>query len=174
MRVSDGHKAVKYVDWAACSFSHGSESRDKKRRLNADFWETEESEAIEHVLHSLTSLGLAYNLEIADATLHGAIQDGEGFIQVVAIRGDSHEDCRHHYDDQVRQQGTDPTLVISRDRDNLTPTKREYSKIFENYDENGLAFLDFQSLVTACRNAADSSKLKEQLDGSLPRNRRII
>ena len=174
MRLCEGHIASKSVNWAACSFSHKNESRNENHRLNSDFWESEETDAIKHVLHSLTTLGLAYSLEFKSAALHGAIQDDEGFVQVVAIRGDTHEDCRLHYDKFIPKLSTDPVLVIARDRDNLKPTTEEYLKIYETQKEGGLAFLDYQTLISNCRSATDSNTLKEQLHDILPRHNRII
>lgn len=174
MRTIDGHAASDSVNWAACSFSHGNESRNEGRRLNADLWGTNEVDALKHVLHSLTSLGLAYNLEFESSVLHGAVQDDEGVVQVVAIRGDTHQDCRLHYDKHIPHHGTDPVLVIAHDHDNLIPTREEYSKFYETTGDSGLVFLDYQTLINKCRSAADSNMLKGQLDGILPRQRRII
>jgi len=174
MRSSDGNTASDYVNWAACSFSHGKESRNMDLRLNTDLWGADENDALKHVFHSLTSLGLAYSLEFESAVLHGAVQDDEGIVQVVAIRGDTHEDCRLHYDKHIPHQGIDPVLVIAQDRYNLIPTPEEYLRLDETAGEKGLAFLDYQTLVTNCRNAADSNTLKGHLDDFLPRPRRII
>lgn len=174
MRALNGHKATVFVNWAACSFSHGSESRDMARCHTSDLWGKPETDAMEHLMHSLTSIGLAYSLCVAGASLHGLIQTDEGFVQVVAIRGDTHQDCRLHYDSFVPKLGSDPVLVIARDRDNLIPAPEEFLKLDETVSESGLAFLDYQTLVTNCRNAADSNALKEQLDDILPGHLRII
>jgi len=174
MRPSNGHAASDSVNWAACSISRGNESRNKSRRLNADLWGADEANALKHVLHSLTSLGLAYSLEFENAFLHCAVQDDEGIVQVVAIRGDTHQNCRLHYDKFVPKHGADPVLVIARDRDNLIPTPEEYLRLDETAGERGLTFLDYHTLINNCRNAADSNTLKEHLDGILPRHSRII
>jgi len=174
MRTSDGHAAYDSVNWAACSFSYGNESRNKSRRLNADLWGSAESDALKHVLHSLISLGLAYSMEFGNAFLHCAVQDNDDIVQVVAIRGDTHQDCRLHYDKFVPKHGADPVLVIARDRDNLTPKPEEYLRIDETAEERGLVFLDYQTLISICRNAANSNTLKEYLDAFLPRHSRII
>jgi len=57
MRAIDGHAASDSVNWATCAFSNRNESRNERHRLNADRWGREETDAIKHVLHSLTSLG---------------------------------------------------------------------------------------------------------------------
>jgi len=174
MRISEGHAASDFVNWASCSFSYGTESRNDGRRSNSDIWGEEEAFAIEHILHSLTSLGLAYSLKFECTSLHGAVQDDKGIVQVVAIRGDTHEDCRLHYDNHIPHLGTDPVLVIARDRDNLIPTSEEYLRIDETYGKSGLTFLDYQTLITNCRNAVTSNILKKQIDDILKRSSQII
>lgn len=175
MRASNGHTATTFVNWATCSFSHGSELRDIiDRKYNADLWEEPETEALEHLLHSLTSIGLAYILDVVNASLHGSIQTDEGFVQVVAIRGDTHQDCRLHYDRFVPKQGSDPILVIARDHDNLTPAPEEFLRLDESDSESGFAFLDYNTLITNCRNATHTNTLKGQLDDIIPRHNRII
>jgi hypothetical protein len=174
MRASDGHSAARYLNWAACSYSHGRESRDEDHRNNADLWGEPETNALEHVLHSLTSVGLAYSIDVNGDSPHGSFETDEGFVQVIAIRGVTHQDCRRHYDNFVPKQGSDPILVITRDRDNNTPTREELMKLDETDTESGLTFLDYQTLTNKCRNAADRTTLKENLNDYLPRHRRII
>jgi hypothetical protein len=175
IRKANGRTATKYVNWATCSFSDGSELKNIiARRDNPDLWEKPETDAFEHVLHSLTSIGLAYSLHVAGALLHCSIEAGERFVKVVAIRGDTHQDCRVHYDSFVPKQGSDPVLVITQDHDNFTPVPEEYWKLDETHGESGLAFLDYQTLVTNCREATDTKTLREQLDDILPGHCRII
>ena len=174
IRAINGHTATDCVNWAACSYSNGKESRNMIRRSNADLWSEPETGAMEHLLHSLTSIGLAYSLNITEALLHGSIETDDGFVQIIAIRGDTYEDCRLHYDSFVRQQGPDPVLLIARDHDNLPPVPEEFLKLDEIGSESGLAFLDYQMLVSTCRTVADTNTLKEKLDAVLPGYRRII
>jgi hypothetical protein len=174
MRKSDGHTASDCVNWALCSFSHKKESRDEIHRQNADLWEADEANAIEHVFHSLTCIGLSYNLTFESALLHGTIQVDEDIVQVIAIFGDTPEDCRIHYDQRIPLQGTDPVLVIVNGHYSYIPKPEEFLRSDETADEKGVAFLDYKTLVTNCRNAADSNSLRRRLDDFLPRHRRII
>ena len=174
IRAINGHRAADHVNWAACSYSNGEESRNMNHRSNADLWSQAETDAMEHLLYSLTAIGLAYRLDVSGAALHGSIQLDEGFVQIVAIRGHNYQDCRRHYDNIVRQQGQDPVLVIARDRNNLSAERKEFLRIDEIEGESGLAFIDFQTLVNACRTDTDTITLKETLDAFLPGPRRII
>ncbi len=174
MRTHDGQKSADQINWATCTTARGLESRDAERQRDTDLWDQLEHCSLEHVIHSLTSLGLAYDLNVQESSLHGALNDVSGYIQVVAIRGETHEDCRHHYDNAVPKVRTDPVLVIARDRDNLTPTPEEYSKYYEVGTDNGLRFVDYQRLVNFCRTAADRNALRNNLDEILPRTNPIV
>ena len=81
MRVSDGRNAADCVNWAACSLSHGKESRNTSHQRNADLWGLIETDALKHVIHSLTSLGLTYNLDVVDTSLHGTLNCDAGYVQ---------------------------------------------------------------------------------------------
>jgi len=174
IRILDGQTAANHINWAACSLSHGVESRSVKHQQNADVWGQSEMDALEHLIHSLTSLGLIYNLEITNSLLHGSLNSDTACVQIVAIRGETYTDCRRHYDEAIPNSGVDPVLVITRDRANLKPTLKEYSKFYEADKEQGLAFLDYQSLVTFCREAEDKETLRRNLDDFIPGERRII
>ena len=174
MRSSSRQAAAEMVNWAACNISRGSVSRDADRRHNPDVWDAPETNAIKHVLHSLTSLGLAYNLEIENSLLHGTVEHDKGFIQVVAIRGDFYEDCQRHFDDFVQHSGTDPVLVIARDHDNNLPVPGDFMNIVDPKNKSGVVFIDYHTIVTNCRNAADSVVLKGILDEILPKYRQIL
>jgi hypothetical protein len=174
LRKSDGQYVAKSLDLATCSISSGSESQDNKRHLNADLWGNNETEALEHVFYSLASIGIAHDLAFDSGSLHGSIETDGGFIRIVAIRGKTHEDCRQHYDSYIMNQGTDPVLVITRDRYNIQPLPEEFMKIDETNHEKGLSFLDFSTLVANCRSANDTEILKESIDEFLPKDCRII
>lgn len=171
IRALDGRTAANRVNWATCG---KEESRNADRQQNADLWDQLETDALEHVIHSLTSLGLASVLDVRNSSLHGTIESDTGFIQVVAIRGETHGDCRRHYDSAIPKLTNDPVLVISQDRKNFKPTTQEYSKFYEPDSTHGLRFLDYQTLVSCCRDAENKDALKRCLDGFLPRDRRII
>ena len=174
LRNRDGHAARKIVQWATSSYSGGKKSRNDQRARNADMWDATEEDALKHVFFSLTALGLAYMLHCDGTALHAYIETGSGLIQVVAVRGGTHQDCREHLDDLVSEVPVDPVLLISRDDENLTPTPDEYLRIDEIWGKGGKAFQDYGTLIKTCRNATSGQELRSTLDGILPGHRRII
>ena len=126
------------------------------------------------MFHSLTALGLPYNLKIAHSNFHGTLDTDNGFVQVIAIRGETHEDCQLHFDEMFRTTSPDPIVLVTRDRSNLKPTERELSKFIDAGRDTGVSFIDYDLLITLCRNAQDETSLKEKIDEYLPEVRRII
>lgn len=173
MRSLDGQASATCVDWAVCSDGL-QEPRNTDRRRNADLWDQHETDAVEHVVHSLTSLGLKYSVDVDGASLHGMLSSGAGNVQVVAIRGETHEDCRRHYDIVIKTSGINPVLVIARDHDNTEPTPEEFRKYYRVEDEAGLKFLAYDTLLKSCRHARTVDALGEELDGYLPGEPKII
>lgn len=173
MRALDGSTAAIRIEWAACSFSSGKECRGKERQQNVDLWEQLEVDALAHVVYSLSSLALAYQTDSADSSLHGTLRSEERIVEVVAIRGQTHQDCRTHYDKKVHKIATDPVLVVARDRENLVPTAEEFSKCYETA-KDGLRFVDYQTLIGLCRGVATVAELRMRLDDLLPGERKII
>ena len=127
-----------------------------------------------HIIHSLTALGLGYIIDPTNSVLHASLDTNNGFVQVVAIRGESHQDCRQHFDSTICVSSPDPIIIITRDHSNLRPTQREFSKIFDTGLETGLKILDYNSLISMCRESDDTEELRGKLDGYFPDDRRII
>lgn len=175
LRSSDGQRAIDCADWATCAFSEGTEWRGESRRRHADLWKEPEKAALEHTLHSLTCIGMAYSLDVADASWHGAIETDDGYVQIVAIRGDTHADCARHYRDVVATRSMiDPVIVVVHDPHGL-PILEEEISAFTGADEGrGITFLDYHTLAMSCRNASSKEALRGDLGDCLPETRRIM
>jgi len=177
MRLTEGKKIEKQINWAACFKEGGVEIRTKEQRKNPDLWDFHkqiETNAFKHFIHTLTNLAIVYDLEIVKANFHGALVFDDKFIQVIAIKGENYSDCRFHYDNNVTKEGIDPVLVVFSDRNNHTPTKEEYSKYYETDIDSGEKFIDYNTIVTYSRDVDNVQNLKVQLDGHLPSDRKII
>ena len=142
---------------------------------NVDSWEIAEHEALEHMIYTLSALGICHDLNISDSILHGTLRlPHNNICQIVAVRGQTHEQCRRHFDD-VGISIQDPIILITRDRNNLQPTPAELSTILDSFTATGLRCKDYQSLVTACRSAESQGQLQEALhDLFEPFDRAII
>lgn len=162
------------IKLAVTDFSKCDKTREENIIKNPDSWENNEAEGLVHIMHSLTALGLSYIIDATNSVLHASLDTNNGFIQVVAIKGKTHQDCRQHFDSTISVSSPDPIIIITRDHSNLRPTQREFSKIFDTGLETGLKFLDYNSLISMCRESNDKQELRGKLDGYLPEDRRII
>ena len=174
VRRSDAPRATLFIDMATCGYQYGTMWRKDERRQNIDKWDRYEENGLEHVVHTLSSLQIAYELEVADATLHGVLQREEGFIEVISIRGDTHEDCRRYYDTDIQKPLTDPVLLVVRDRHNVAVTGDELRKFYDSDVHSSVVVMDYCSLAAECRLAADKSILRKRIDDVLQRDVRII
>jgi hypothetical protein len=115
LRQINGQKAADSVNLAA------QQSTAKK---NADEWNSVEADALEHLIHTLDILTLGSTAPtISHEKAHAKVNlNGQG-IDVVAIRGESHQSCYQHSEKHFgmpRRQ----TLLVTRDRDNNQSQKR--------------------------------------------------
>jgi len=85
---------------------------------HADEWDRAEVEALEHLVHTLNIIGLGFApLTVGTDPAHATVVMNNQTIDLLAIRGGSHEDCIEHSKKFLplpRRQ----VLLISRDRDN--------------------------------------------------------
>ena len=92
---------------------------------HADKWNHTEASALEHLVHTLDILGLGFSTETRGADpAHAIVEINGQIIDLLAIRGVSHESCidhsRKHYLPSLRRHA----LLVSRDRDNNLWRKR--------------------------------------------------
>ncbi len=91
---------------------------------NADEWDQPEAEALRHVVDTLDILGLSFPPAAVGADpAHAAIQINNQTVDVLAIRGATHESCAKHSQTFLplpRRQ----VLLVSRDQDNIDYHKR--------------------------------------------------
>lgn len=85
---------------------------------HADEWDNTEVEALEHLIHTLSIIGLGFPpLTVGSDAAHATVRINNQTVDLVAIRGSSHENCLKHSENFLpspRRQ----VLLISRDRDN--------------------------------------------------------
>lgn len=92
-------------------------SRDSIAK-NPDEWDSVEAESLEHLVHTLDIMGLGFSsLNVGANLAHATVIMNNQTVDLLAIRGASHEGCIEHSKSFLplpRRQ----VLLISRDRDN--------------------------------------------------------
>lgn len=99
-------------------------SSETQKDSNADTWTDHETEALEHLVHTLDIFGIGLTSPTLDTdSAHATITLGEEKIDLMAIRGSSHESCIKH-SKQFPPQTRRRVLLVSRDTDNNLWDKR--------------------------------------------------
>jgi hypothetical protein len=97
---------------------------------HADEWDHTESEALQHLVHTLDIMGLAFVPSVLAAhPAHATVEINNQTVDLLAIRGASHEGCVEHskaFLPLPRRQ----VLLVSRDPDN-NPWKKKFGSFLE-------------------------------------------
>lgn len=150
----------------------------KMESKNADEWGTHEADGVEHLLHTLGILGIAYTPANFDALPAQATVAIKGrTIDVLAIRGVSHEACIEHsktFPPLPRRQ----VLLVSRDLDN-NPWRVRFGSFLETQTaqlgeerkitdpRGGMLHLGYRKLLDEFRGAPTPAELRTRLDAEL-------
>ncbi len=86
---------------------------------NLEAWDSLEESGLRHVLETLRILGAGDRLEsVGRDMVHGVMCFSRGSIDVIAIRGSSHEVCIEHLEERQLRRQRSQLLLVSRDKDN--------------------------------------------------------
>jgi hypothetical protein len=90
----------------------------KSNAKHADEWGQTEADAIEHLVHTLNIVGLGFaNPTVGSDSAHATAFVNNQSVDILAIRGSSHEECHKHSKTHLAYPRRH-TLLVSRDRDN--------------------------------------------------------
>ena len=88
------------------------------RAKNADQWDSVEREALCHLINTLNIVGLSSEkCVVAASSVHATLTIKERSMDLVAIRGRTHDLCLKHYK-KMLPMGRNLVLLVSRDPDN--------------------------------------------------------
>lgn len=127
---------------------------------NIDDWNGPERKSLSHIRDSLSLCALGVSFDIASGSFH-ACCDTSG-VELLAIQGRSHEECRAHFEKKC-PQSHGPVLLISRDEENTQVSGAELKKFYEKDRGTGVKTIDYQTLLQACRTAKTEIDLVEEL-----------
>jgi hypothetical protein len=115
----------------------------KSNAEHADQWGQTETEAVEHLVHTLNIIGLGFpNPTVGSEPAHATAVVNDQPVDLLAICGNSHDECIKHskaFLPYPRRQ----TLLVSRDRDN-----NEWSQRFGSFLETNSAKLAQERRIT--------------------------
>ncbi len=138
---------------------------------HVDEWDSPESTALEHVVHTLDILRVAFappEPSIVGQPVHASIEIGHRAVDLIAVRGASHDECILHAT-EMKPPLRRPTLLVSRDYDNTKWAKKlgsflrpiaqpgEEPKITD--PSSGMMHLGYQNLLEPFLDAQNSAAL---------------
>ena len=144
----------------------------------ADDWNTTESEALTHLVHTLDILTVGLTSpSIEGAHAHAIIQIDNQSVDVSAIRGDSHENCIEH-SKHVPPNPHRQLLLVSRDSDNnpwdpklgsiLEPAATRLGQESNITDPSAnLLHIGYQDLLAIFRGAATTGEVSDGIKNKL-------
>ena len=172
-RVLHDRNLQERMDYSAASKT-GTEEQVSETAWCPDLWETTESQALAHQIHTLALLRSACDVIIEGATLHGTLMHNEKPVEVVAIRGKTHAEIHAYAKNRLRDVNH-RTIVISLDEAVSQINSKELEDI-TNIDEPqnrddikftdpvaGRRLYDFASFRNAWQTAADETAVKEDI-----------
>ena len=154
-------------------------AEDKKpKKRSPDDWDAGEGLALKHVLHTFSILDVAqYPSTFHGRGAHATVLTGESSIDVIAIRGASHEDCDKHVLARLPHH-TGRLLLVSRDEENTSWDAR-FQRIYDQVPDepspeskfteptSAIMRLGYRDVMDAYRGAANEAELREALDAKL-------
>src|SRR5690606_1381414 len=84
--VTDGTRILKRINWARCHSGDDELEGFPERYTNSDLWDWNagaESKALELIVHTITNLGLVFNLNVSKSTFHGALVLDDKFVEIL-------------------------------------------------------------------------------------------
>ena len=116
---------------------------EESKKQNPDEWNRTQADALKHVVHTLDIVGIGFTLATGGAnTAHAAVSINNTTIDLLAIRGNSHESCIKH-SKQFLPHPRRQMLLVSRDSENMHWRRR-----FGSFLETESRVLDREHKIT--------------------------
>jgi hypothetical protein len=144
---------------------------------NADEWDQAESDALHHVVHTIDLLRTCFATSVTDQDhAHASVTIGERRVDVLAVRGETHQQCSKHaqqFTPSLHRQ----VLLVSRDHENagmgrrsrsfLQPEETRLGKRQITDPDSATIHIDYQSLLHLFQNAPTVAELAEGINARL-------
>lgn len=143
-----------------------------------DEWKIAECDAVKHLLHTFSILDAAqYPVTFHGHGAQATILKGDTSLEVIAVKGASHEDCDQHVLNCLPAH-KGQLVVISRDEDN-NPWDPRFKSIYDQVPDepsteakftqpsSAIIRVGYRDVLDAYQNAANQAELKEALDAKL-------
>lgn len=133
-------------------------------------WSTTERVGLHHVAESLGLVGSVANIDARGSSFHArCVESG---VEIAAIRGTTHEDCKKALS-TIANRTHSPILFVSRDDNNVGFLPKELESFVDTRDL-GLKVTDAQTLLTHARSSTLEDYRKYMTELCNVTDRRVI
>ena len=149
------------------------------QRRGPDQWDVREQAALQHIVRTLGILGVPQHLEgIGRGGVHAVAELSGQRLNIVAVRGTTHEECWHHAKAAASHERRQRTLLVSRDEENDCYHQR-FGSILDRgprglrgerriTDAPGPSYqIGYRNLVSVLRRATALTDIAEGINGQL-------
>ena len=145
---------------------------------NADKWNSTESDALKHLVHTLDILAVGFSSpSLVNTRAHASFIMDRHSIDICAILGVSHEDCIEH-SNRILRNPHRQLLLVSRDSDNTSwdPKMRSIlepavTRLVQERNitdpSGGIVQLGYQDLLTIFRDATTTEEVSDGIKHKL-------
>lgn len=147
--------------------------------IHADDWDVAETEAVEHLIHTIDILSVGQtHPDVRNSSTHARITINGNSLELLAVRGRTHEECITHSKSLI-QPPRRQTLLVTRDKDNtdwgpssgIFLDSAKVSAPGDEYDftdprSNNL-YLSYSRLLSVFRSAETTSAAQEAIHEAL-------
>ena len=145
---------------------------------NADQWNHVERAAVHHLIHTLNIVSLSSeHCVVTGRSTHATLKIRQRCVDLVAIRGETHNLCLEHYK-KMLPMGRNLVLLVSRDPDN-NPSPERFGSFMQpsitqqiperNITDPGSSVrqLGYRELLDIFQQSSTALEAKKQLNGKL-------
>ena len=145
---------------------------------NADEWDQSERDGLSHVVYSLQIVAMGATLvSVGSEQVHGVISWNGQSIDVMAVRGQTHEECLEHVLKRNGRRQRRHLLLVSRDTDNTLRDRRHANLLRRRASglgkerrftdgRNPSRHLGYQNLIEILGKAVTATYIAEQVYAS--------
>ncbi len=159
------------------------DKEDYEKKRTADEWDNREAEALENLVNTINIIGLGFSVPTIDAnpdakSAHAMVVIDSQAIDILAIRGSSHEACREHIRNFYEIPPRRKAIIISRDKDN-NDWQRKFGSFLEattpqlgqdrdiTDPEAGLFHLGYRKLLDIFMNSNTPGEVQGAINATL-------
>jgi len=176
IRRQSGDLLSRYIVISSCEIE---KEEDKwieiggRKIHNIDNWDESEQKVLETIVYSLSIMKVCRPLEVSNSPVHATIKIKDKVIDIIVVRGKTHEECFEYAKSQYPGSGQRFTVVVTHDGRSSLPKKHKGSILDVKYDSSrgphigdpssGFYHCGYQNLIDGCFHSQSLQELNDKI-----------